>query len=201
MDLYLTRHGETVWNTEYRMQGRENSPLTEKGIEGARTLSRELVNIPIQKCFVSPMPRAVHTAHLLLGTRAIPFEFSNELAEMNLGDWEGVTFESASAKNPEACIHFRQHPESFVARPGGESFTEVIARAEAFLKSVERMEDRDGPIMGVTHCILLQAITLICDGRDISTLRTGQRVDQTKLFHLRYENGKWTILMRNGEGV
>ncbi|WP_313350677.1 phosphoglycerate mutase family protein, partial [Exiguobacterium sp.] len=29
--LYITRHGETEWNLEKRMQGWEDSPLTAKG--------------------------------------------------------------------------------------------------------------------------------------------------------------------------
>ena len=35
-DLYMMRHGQTVWNAEGRMQGRMNSPLTEFGAEQAR---------------------------------------------------------------------------------------------------------------------------------------------------------------------
>ncbi|MDC0431347.1 histidine phosphatase family protein [Paracoccaceae bacterium] len=30
-DLYILRHGETVWNRQGRFQGRKDSPLTEKG--------------------------------------------------------------------------------------------------------------------------------------------------------------------------
>ena len=34
--IYLTRHGQTLWNLEKRLQGRGNSPLTEDGIERAK---------------------------------------------------------------------------------------------------------------------------------------------------------------------
>ncbi|TQR15623.1 histidine phosphatase family protein [Psychrobacillus soli] len=36
--LYITRHGETVWNTQKRMQGWSDSELTEKGISNAVSL-------------------------------------------------------------------------------------------------------------------------------------------------------------------
>ena len=46
--LYVLRHGETAWNTERRMQGTKNSPLTERGRAQAlamgRTLKLELVS-------------------------------------------------------------------------------------------------------------------------------------------------------------
>lgn len=35
LKLYITRHGETEWNTIGKMQGWQNSNLTEKGIEDA----------------------------------------------------------------------------------------------------------------------------------------------------------------------
>ncbi|HBQ75353.1 MAG TPA: histidine phosphatase family protein [Exiguobacterium sp.] len=40
--LYMTRHGETEWNLEKRMQGWEDSPLTEKGRQNARDLGHRL---------------------------------------------------------------------------------------------------------------------------------------------------------------
>jgi len=49
----------------------------------------------------------------------------------------------------------------------------------------------------VTHCILLQAIIMVCENRPMSTLRTGQAVDQTTIFHLRWDGEKWDILIRN----
>ena len=39
MELYIVRHGETLWNREKRLQGREDIELSEKGREVARLLS------------------------------------------------------------------------------------------------------------------------------------------------------------------
>ena len=37
LQVYLVRHGETVWNAARRIQGQSDSPLTEKGEQqGAR---------------------------------------------------------------------------------------------------------------------------------------------------------------------
>lgn len=46
--LYLIRHGETVWNSERRIQGQTDSPLTPRGLDQVRanaaTLAREIAD-------------------------------------------------------------------------------------------------------------------------------------------------------------
>lgn len=197
IDLYLTRHGQTVWNVEVRMQGRLNSPLTEEGIRCALNLRSKIREIPFSKCYTSPMPRALHTALLLIGERSVPLIIEPSLAEMNLGSWEGMSAADAKVRYPDVFFQFRNRPDLYVPPEGGESFAEVVARAKIFLEDLASLPDDTGPILGVTHCILLQAIMMLCDGRQLSTLRTGQDVDQTALFHLQCDQGQWKVLTRN----
>jgi len=197
IDLYLTRHGQTIWNVEVRMQGRLNSPLTDDGIQGALKLRGKIRSIPFSKCYTSPMPRALHTALLLIGDRRVPLVVEETLAEMDLGIWEGMSAAAAKEEHPEVFYQFRHRPDLFIPPDGGESFADVVARAKAFLEKIESLPDDTGPVLGVTHCILLQAITMLCDGRPLSDLRTGQAVDQTAMFHLQWNHGEWHILVRN----
>lgn len=46
--LYLIRHGETLWNAEKRMQGQLNSDLTSQGIRQAQLLAGKLACLPIE---------------------------------------------------------------------------------------------------------------------------------------------------------
>lgn len=39
--VYLTRHGQTVWNLDKRLQGSGNSDLTDHGVEQAEQLKKE----------------------------------------------------------------------------------------------------------------------------------------------------------------
>ncbi|MCB2120639.1 MAG: histidine phosphatase family protein, partial [Rhodobacteraceae bacterium] len=44
-ELYVLRHGETVWNAEGRMQGTLDSPLTERGCAQARRQGEILASL------------------------------------------------------------------------------------------------------------------------------------------------------------
>lgn len=69
MKIFLTRHGETEWNKENRLQGWKDSTLTSEGKEIARLLGKRLKDAPIDRINTSPSKRAVHTAELIRGSR------------------------------------------------------------------------------------------------------------------------------------
>ena len=45
MKLYIIRHGETVWNTEGRLQGKADIELNENGIRLARVTAEAMRDI------------------------------------------------------------------------------------------------------------------------------------------------------------
>ena len=47
LTLYITRHGQTEWNVQSRMQGWADSPLTVTGVEAATQLGKRLQNVPL----------------------------------------------------------------------------------------------------------------------------------------------------------
>ena len=50
--LYITRHGETEWNSEKRMQGWLDSNLTENGIINAVSLGERLKETELNSYFL-----------------------------------------------------------------------------------------------------------------------------------------------------
>jgi len=199
IDVYLTRHGQTEWNRVWRIQGRLNSPLTDEGIKGAQDLSRAIRDIDFSSCYASPRPRAMHTAHLLIGNRDIPLFPEPLLTEMDIGIWEGRYADDFAREDPDSFFAFRNRADLYQPSEGGESFLHVVERAKVFLKKIENLPDDAGPILCVSHCILLQAIMMICDNGPLSSIRTTQSVDQTALFHIRWDGSNWSVLMRNGK--
>lgn len=68
MRLYIIRHGQTEWNSSYRLQGRTDIPLNESGRELARRTGRALAlqGIHFDQICTSPLSRARETAELVM---------------------------------------------------------------------------------------------------------------------------------------
>ncbi|MFO6422974.1 phosphoglycerate mutase family protein [Motilimonas sp. KMU-193] len=66
--IYVIRHGETVFNSEQRLQGHCNSPLTNKGKAQARSVGAELkkhLSGHKYQVYCSPLGRTVQTATII----------------------------------------------------------------------------------------------------------------------------------------
>ena len=179
--ILITRHGETIWNTQVRMQGLKDSPLTDKGIKSALTLGSTMDAKP-DICLVSPMQRALHTAHLIRKSSGAGYDIEIEplLAEMDLGSWEGLRAPDVADTFPEDFIKFRTRPHEYIPVDGGETFLQVYDRA---LRVIDKVKERyDGTVLLVSHMILVQAALCITDGRDVSHLREYEPIEQAKLY-------------------
>lgn len=88
--LYFVRHGQTVFNTEHRMQGWSDSPLTETGMQQIGTVAKSLLPVPLQLAFSSDLRRCVTTTRGILDIRNDNLEatFHEELREWNFGGHE-----------------------------------------------------------------------------------------------------------------
>ena len=133
MELYIIRHGETVWNALGKLQGRNDIELNEKGREAAGRLGQKLEKISFDKIYSSPLIRAYETACLIRGHRNIPIIRDEHLLEMNFGIAEGTVW--TNWKNTEFHTFF-DDTANFIPPEGGESFEQVSSRTKEFLQKV-----------------------------------------------------------------
>ncbi len=138
--LLITRHGETQWDTEKRMQGRSDSPLTAHGIWQAQQLAGRLKGERIDAIYSSPTPRAARTAEILKGSRNLKVQLLDDLMEINLGDWEGQKFSEVDRLFPEQSHAFWHAPHLY-HREGVEPYYDVRER----LVGVIQREIPSGP--------------------------------------------------------
>lgn len=124
LKLYLTRHGQTVWNLEGRFQGWNDSPLSEKGIKNANALRERLKDIKFCKVYSSPVGRAIDTARIISGIRKDKIISDKNLREINLGSWEGKLVKEVEALYPVEYETFWNEPDLY-KRDGSETYYEV----------------------------------------------------------------------------
>lgn len=64
-EVYLVRHGETMFNQLNKVQGWSDSPLTVKGINDLKVTARNLSQVHFDNMYSSDLKRAIDTVHLI----------------------------------------------------------------------------------------------------------------------------------------
>lgn len=177
--LYITRHGETEWNIEGRMQGRKNSLLTPKGREQARWLSTRISEIPLDLIISSPSPRTLETAEIIRGEMPVPIIQDEHFLEMNVGRWEGVLKDDIEKLEPERSYTFWNQPHLFKADEG-EDFYQVRERVLPWLKHILSTH-KDKNILIVSHAIVLKILISYFERKPMEKLWDGQYIHGTSL--------------------
>lgn len=153
MKLYIVRHGETVWNTQGRLQGQADIPLNENGIRLARITGEALKNVPFDLVITSPLSRAKETASLILGERRVPVVEEERIQEITFGEWEGLCCRKDGYEIPSAEFgKFFSDPFHYLPPRDGESVNDVIQRTGDFFRElVNTPEYRDDCILIAAH--------------------------------------------------
>jgi broad specificity phosphatase PhoE len=99
--LVLVRHGETNWNRERRYQGRTDTPLNDAGRRQAHELADSLHTHGLSAVYTSPLLRAKETGAILAEAIGLDALEVDALREIDVGDWEGLTFDEVRARFPE----------------------------------------------------------------------------------------------------
>jgi len=129
--VLLVRHAVTP-TTGVKLPGRAPGlHLSDDGRRQADVTARRLGQLPkLAAVYASPLERARETALPIARVRGIALRIERELAELDIGEWTGLSLKQASRK-PEWAI-VQRHPSGF-RFPGGESFPEMQTRMTAAL--------------------------------------------------------------------
>jgi len=193
MKLYITRHGETEWNIEGRIQGWGNSNLTEKGIENAIKLGDRLKNVSFDYIFSSPLGRAVDTAKWIKGEKNAPIVLKESLKEMGFGVWEGMKHSQVDEMYPTERYNFKNKPHLY-KNMNGESFTDILYRAKQFLSEVTGMSKCENILM-VSHAVYIKAIYSVIKNYTIESFWNPPFINDTCLTILDIKDNEISIIL------
>ena len=161
--IYLVRHGETERGTDKKyFIGRTDVDLSALGMKQAEQLSQKFKNIPLNHIYCSNLQRTMKIAKLISLEHCIEPICIEEIAEINMGEWDGRSFDEIKSLYPlEFEKRGRDIPNYRV--PGGESINEFSQRVTK--KFYEILDKTDGNMLFVVHAGVNRV--LICDILDI----------------------------------
>lgn len=153
----LLRHGQTEHSAERRFSGTSDPSLTETGRDQARRAAEALTQFgQIDAIVASPRTRAQETARAAADALGFDrFETLEGFAEIDFGDFEGLTRDEAIERDRDAFDHWQASPNN--PPPGGEStaaFHRRVTRAR--LKLQGRFEGKT--VLVVTHMMPIKSV-------------------------------------------
>ncbi len=194
MKIYITRHGQTVWNLEKRLQGWKDAPLTDLGKRQAKALGKRIREIDFDKIYCSPLGRTRKTAEIALdGEEDATIIFDERLKEINMGEWEGMKAESVKEKYPEYYDIFWNSPDKYEPKTG-ESYDDIKDRVLDALEDIVE-DNSDETILIITHGCASRVMLSYFEGRPLSELWETPTLKETNLSLIDVDEEGSKILM------
>ncbi len=193
LTLYITRHGETEWNLEKRMQGWSDSPLTAKGIENARELGLRLKDTEFEAIYSSPIPRALLTAQTISAEREIPIVMDDKLREIHMGEWEGKDQSFLTETYAAEYSSFWKTPHLYTSATG-ENFKELQERVIEAVETIKTLHQK-GNVLIVTHSIVIKALMAYFKGNSLNDLWLPPFIHGTSLTIVELDEDRNSIVL------
>lgn len=145
--VYLVRHGEVEAPAGVFL-GKTDAGLSAEGRGHGGWLADRLKNLPVDRCFCSPLLRAQQTASFIAESKGLEIETHDDLREIDFGRWEGRCFDEIKAAEQQEVKNWCENPLDFNF-PEGDSVVDFIARVEQYHR---RLLQEDGEnLLLVTH--------------------------------------------------
>jgi broad specificity phosphatase PhoE len=154
--VYLTRHGQTEWNSRGRMMGWADEDINELGRAQATRLALRMEKLRLDAVYTSPLSRAITTGAIIGKNHGLTPHPVQGLIEINYGDWEGLYRKEVNERWPELQKRMHDDP-SGLAIPGGETFKQLEIRVVGAFNDVVRAEEGKHVLM-VSHQGILKVL-------------------------------------------
>jgi broad specificity phosphatase PhoE len=156
--IFLVRHGQTDANFYHVVQGQRDTPLNQTGRKQAKDVSKKLKDVNANVVVSSDLKRAKETAEIISRTCGIPLILDKRLREMNLGSWEGKSFEEVM-KEPSAEI-WSKNPSQWKT-DNSETLKEV---QERMVDAIYEFASKYNNLIIVSHGIAISTFVIYSKG-------------------------------------
>ena len=171
--VILVRHGTSTYNVLRKVQGHcDESDLTEGGQQDAAKVGVALQGIRLDAAYSSPLKRATQTAQIILeqwskvDSSPVELQFTDNLKEINLLHWEGMTFDDIAAQFPEDHRVWRDAPHDLCLQKQTPEGTEPFYPVRSLFEQAKQFwretlpHHADQTILVVAHSGIIRS--LVC---------------------------------------
>ncbi|GAB4212603.1 MAG: histidine phosphatase family protein [Synechococcales cyanobacterium] len=153
--VVLVRHGESTFNVEKRIQGRSDlSQLTARGIDQAQAVRQALGKLCVDAVFASPLQRAWQTAQTIVEGSDLSVTPHEWLREVDVSEWEGLTFSDVKERFPQDYLHWHRHPER-LQLSGRYPIRDLWGKAAAFWQQLPTLLEPRDPEQRVLNILIV----------------------------------------------
>ena len=180
----MVRHGETVYNTEKRLQSPKDR-LTDKGKSQIVELAKELTSFNINHFISSDETRTVESAEIISKIISVLFVKDRLIREKSSGD-----FSDKFVKD----IDWSQIKGDFFTKkiPNGESVNDVIKRARIFLNKLKYFNNGENVLI-ISHGSFIRIMFCLITGENIEEILLNYELPNAKIIIISYSGEKWVI--------
>ncbi len=148
--VYLIRHGETMWNKERIVQGHLNSELSSEGRSQAKAVGEKLKDYNFDVIYSSDLDRAIDTANCINKHHNQVIILDELLRERSLGVLEGKNWNTIRKNHKEAGDIYHSEDMNSEIPGGGESKTQFANRVKIFMDKIA-VQEEGKKVLIITH--------------------------------------------------
>jgi alpha-ribazole phosphatase len=163
--IVLVRHGEPAATARGRCYGRLDVGLSKNGKRQIEQACEFLRRFEFSAVYASPRVRASESAQIIAEKSNLFYETIKDFAEIDFGDFEGLTYKEVERRFPESYRKWMETPTK-VEFPNGESFAGMkrrVLRATADLRAKHAGEAIVAVAHGGVNRIILAHFLRIAD--------------------------------------
>jgi len=182
LNILLIRTGATEYDSQRRVQGTLNVPLSEAGQQQIERVATELAPQTIDALYAGPCNAAKQTGEILADRLDLKVKTLDKLANLDHGLWQGMLIEEVKAKQPKVYRQWQENPES-VCPPEGETLQATRERLHQVLAKLVK-KHKSGAVAVVAPEPLVSLIRNILRDEDLGNL-----------WHAQQQNGQlWEVI-------
>ncbi len=193
--IFLVRHAEAEGNLYRIAHGHYDGLITQHGYRQIAVLQKRFADIPVDAVYSSDLFRARTTAKAIYGPKGLPLQTRRALREVDMGSWEGRTWQELTSRDPQQMFYFNRDLSAWKIE-GGEPAAHVRDRMIAALQTIAA-ENEGKTVAVVSHGAALRITLGSLQGLSLQEIGQTPHGDNTAVSLLEAEGGALRVVFRD----